>query len=313
MPPATRDRLLALCARHLAPGGVAVISYNTLPGWHVQSTIRELMLAHVWGAGVEPGNAAPATPREVMTKAREVLEVLAAADPAEAPFAVLLKEAASQLRTAPDASLLHDYLCPINEPVYFSRFTTECAATGLRYLGDALTQSSNPPGIAERNAALGDEPPPTLAQIAPLPAHRELFLDAWSNRSFRQSLLCRADAPPGSVEGDVGPSSATPFAADARHVRRLLVSSSMKPTSLSEPEFGTPAPKRSSHRAAPPRPSPSPQRKAPSCASPASGPRACRSIAFSKPPGPEWACPAAPPAPAATASPPPFSRATSPA
>jgi SAM-dependent methyltransferase len=242
VPPGIRDKLLALCAAHLAPGGVAFISYNTLPGWHVQSAIRELMLAHVWGQGVGPGMAPPATPPEVAAKAREVIEFLSAADPAGAPFAALLKETASRLRALPDANLLHDHLCPINEPVYFSQFAAECTAKGLRYLGDAHTQSPNPPDTTELTVSPREKLAPTLPQIAPLPAHMELFLDVWGNRPFRQSLLCRTDAPPAPLDGPIGPPSTTPFAANAGYMQGLFVGSSLKPTSLAEPEFGTPVP-----------------------------------------------------------------------
>jgi SAM-dependent methyltransferase len=238
----TRDKLLSLCAKHLAPGGVAVISYNTLPGWHVQSAIRELMLAHVWGAGVEPGNAAPVAPQEVAAKAREVLDFLSGADTAGAPFAMLLKETASELRGLPDANLLHDHLCPINEPVYFSRFTGDCAAKGLKYLGDARTQSPNPPEMTGPGPLPGEKPAPSLPQIAPLPAHAELFLDVWNDRPFRQSLLCRADAPPAMLDGTTELRSTTPFDANAGCLRRLFVGSTLKPTGPMEPEFGTPAP-----------------------------------------------------------------------
>jgi SAM-dependent methyltransferase len=242
VPPDARDKLLALCAAHLAPGGVAFISYNTLPGWHVQSAIRELMLAHVWGAGADPGKAPPATPHEVAAKAREVIDFLSAADPSGAPFATLLKETACELRTLPDANLLHDHLCPVNEPVYFSCFAAECSAKGLRYLGDARTQSPNPPDMTSLDAAPGEAPAPTLRQIAPLPVHMEQFLDVWGNRPFRQSLLCRADAPPAALAGASDPATTTPFTATARYMRGLFVGSSLKPTSLAEPEFGTPMP-----------------------------------------------------------------------
>jgi SAM-dependent methyltransferase len=240
--PQIREKLLALCARHLAPGGVALISYNTLPGWHVQSTIRQLMLAHVWGGGVDPTRPAPATPSEVTAKARQVLDFLAAADPAGVPFAAHLKETASQLRRLPDANLLHDHLCPINEPVYFAHFYADAAARGLRYLGDARTWSLIPPQTRENDSLPGGRPLASLSDIAPRPAHMEFFLDVLGDRPFRHSVLCRADAPPNSYDTSAGSRSAEPFTADFRHVRRLFVGSSMKPTGRCEPEFGTPAP-----------------------------------------------------------------------
>lgn len=44
-----RDRLLAICRALLGPHGVAFVSYNTLPGYHVAGMLREMMLFHVRG------------------------------------------------------------------------------------------------------------------------------------------------------------------------------------------------------------------------------------------------------------------------
>ncbi|NJN84887.1 MAG: class I SAM-dependent methyltransferase [Caldilineaceae bacterium] len=45
-PPDVRDALLALCGRQLAPNGVAFVSYNTYPGWHMTGIIRDAMTFH---------------------------------------------------------------------------------------------------------------------------------------------------------------------------------------------------------------------------------------------------------------------------
>src|SRR5207237_1392628 len=47
VPAEVQDHLLALCARLLAPQGVAYVSYNTYPGWHFRGMIREVLLYHV--------------------------------------------------------------------------------------------------------------------------------------------------------------------------------------------------------------------------------------------------------------------------
>ena len=35
--------VLEICQRHLAPNGVAYISYNTYPGWHIRGIARDIM------------------------------------------------------------------------------------------------------------------------------------------------------------------------------------------------------------------------------------------------------------------------------
>src|SRR5258705_2791900 len=46
VPEDVRESLLALCARCLAPSGIAYVSYNTLPGWHARGAIRDAMRYH---------------------------------------------------------------------------------------------------------------------------------------------------------------------------------------------------------------------------------------------------------------------------
>ena len=41
-----RDQVLAICRRHLAPRGIAYVSYNAYPGCHLRAMWREMMLFH---------------------------------------------------------------------------------------------------------------------------------------------------------------------------------------------------------------------------------------------------------------------------
>src|SRR5262245_58637378 len=47
VPAEVQDKILAICARNLAPNGVAYVSYNTYPGWHQRGTVREMLCYHV--------------------------------------------------------------------------------------------------------------------------------------------------------------------------------------------------------------------------------------------------------------------------
>ena len=55
VPAPVRERLLAICRDNLAPNGVAYVSYNTLPGWHMRGMIRDMMIYH---SAAFPGAAA---------------------------------------------------------------------------------------------------------------------------------------------------------------------------------------------------------------------------------------------------------------
>ena len=45
VPTAVRDKILEICQQNLTSNGVAYVSYNTYPGWHMMGSIREMMLA----------------------------------------------------------------------------------------------------------------------------------------------------------------------------------------------------------------------------------------------------------------------------
>ena len=49
VPAPVRERLLAICRENLAPNGIAYVSYNTLPGWHMRGMIRDMMIYHAAG------------------------------------------------------------------------------------------------------------------------------------------------------------------------------------------------------------------------------------------------------------------------
>jgi SAM-dependent methyltransferase len=115
VPPAVRDRLLAVCAELLAPEGVAYVSYNVWPGRHERHILREILLYHL---------------RDVSAPRRRLREALRLLDAIATP-------AARALRDAPDDLLFHDDLAPVNDPVWFRDFAAHAEAHGLQYLGDA--------------------------------------------------------------------------------------------------------------------------------------------------------------------------------
>jgi len=47
VPEPVRDEVLAIVHRHLAPQGVAYVSYNALPGCHIRQMLRDMMLYHL--------------------------------------------------------------------------------------------------------------------------------------------------------------------------------------------------------------------------------------------------------------------------
>lgn len=189
VPAAVRDALMALVGRHLSEAGIAYISYNTLPGWHLHGAIRELMLHHGRDA---------TTPAERVAAAQEVIELLTrhqgdASDPCYRVlglYARRLQQILTRLGDDAAAYLLHDHLEAVNDPVYVSAFMAHAASHRLHYLGDAHFPSLFPGGIPR--SALDH-----VAELSGDAADTELFLDVLRGATFRQSLLRRAAQAPG--------------------------------------------------------------------------------------------------------------------
>ncbi|MCP5144424.1 MAG: methyltransferase regulatory domain-containing protein [Gammaproteobacteria bacterium] len=180
VPAAVQRAILRVCRERLRPNGIAYVSYNTLPGWRMRGTIRDLMRHHALKF------PAPATQ---VAQARAMLDFLAQAAPAaDAAYSTLLRRELEQLRGMPDSYIFHEHLEAENEPVYFNEFVARATDAGLRYLAEselgAMLMADLPRDVAR-----------VVKQLAPDAIEEQQLLDFIRNRAFRQSLLVRADQP----------------------------------------------------------------------------------------------------------------------
>lgn len=180
VPPAVQDRILALCAAQLTPSGIAIVSYNTLPGWRMLTIIRDAMLQQTTGI---------ADAKTRVARARATLEFLSdSVQGDDSAYGRLLRVAAENLRQKDDYYILHEYLEEVNEPIYFREFIARAERHRLRYLGEADLKIMLTTGLSAATAQ-------TLNRIAPDLLGREQMLDFMRNRTFRQTMLIR-DGPP---------------------------------------------------------------------------------------------------------------------
>jgi methyltransferase-like protein/trans-aconitate methyltransferase len=170
----TRDRLLAACQRHLAPQGIAFVSYNVYPGWHVHDILRAAMLYDARDAR---------STAERLRAARTSLEFLNDSLDVQVPYDAAVKAELTQLMAQSDGYLLHDHLEPINQPVYYREFAAHARRHGLQPAGDCVL------GIRFADY-LGAEAEERLAAVTPDAALKEQFRDIVRNRSVRHTLLC---------------------------------------------------------------------------------------------------------------------------
>ena len=179
VPADVQDKIFAICTQNLTANGVAVVSYNTYPGWHDWLVARDVMTYHVRGL---------TDPLARVQQARAFLGFVAqSAAESDGPFRQKLLDMARRLADKSDCYLLHEHLSAINEPLYFSQFIDRAKAHGLQYLADAKLSPMTP-------LHLSPEAEQTLNQVAPTLVQREQVLDFLNNQSFRRSLLCRPQA-----------------------------------------------------------------------------------------------------------------------
>jgi SAM-dependent methyltransferase len=194
VPAAVRERVLPLVARHLAPNGVAFVSYNTFPGCHIRRALWEMLKYHTRNV---PDH------RAKLVAARSLISLLS--DPASTHQEndAFLRQELRNMSTLTDSALAHDDLSEPNDPVYFHEFVAGLERDGLTFLAEAELHSMVGSGITPRvRQALGK-----MDRLT-----REQYLDFVHFRRFRQSLACRAGVLSRFV---VEPSRARPMHASA--------------------------------------------------------------------------------------------------
>jgi len=198
VPLEVRDHMLRLCRRLLAPHGIAFVSYNALPGCHLRSMLREMMLFHVRGL---------AAADERIQQARALVQFLAEAQDSRDEYRLWMKAELQRVLDHAHGHLYHDELAEINEPVYFTQFMSHAARHDLQYLGEADYFEMS-------DHVFRDSVRETLRKLARNRLLREQYLDFLKCRRFRQTLLCRRDAElrtepqPGKLAGFLVSSSA---------------------------------------------------------------------------------------------------------
>ena len=174
VPNPVREKILDICAKLLTPNGIAYVSYNTYPGWHMRGMIRDMMRYHS-----SRFNKA----KDQVHQSRLLLDFLAQSVKQEGAYSALLKQELETLRGQADHYLYHEHLEAVNDPVYFHQFVEKAVAKGLKYLGEARIGT-----MVTGN--FGADVEKTLRMLASDQIQMEQYMDFLRNRMFRESLLC---------------------------------------------------------------------------------------------------------------------------
>lgn len=206
VPARVQDKILEICQRQLAPNGVAYISYNTYPGWHIRGIVRDMMFYR----GMQFADSATQ-----LAQAKSLVKFVAqASQGADTPYQRLLQSELKHIGQMEDYYLHHEHLEELNQPLYFHQFARKLAVNGLQYLGDAefstMVSSNFSPEVAKTLNQLGAH---DIVQM-------EQYMDFVRCRYFRKTLICRSNArlnralTPAVVKGLLLASDATPESAE---------------------------------------------------------------------------------------------------
>jgi len=171
--PAVQGAIFGLIGRCLSDSGVAAVSYNVLPGWHLRNPVKDILRFY---ARTDGGA------QERVGRARAAL---AAMDAYTGPgaYGALLRTEARQLAKIPSSYILGEFLAEHNHPIQFLDFLSAAAAHGLEFIAEADLD-------AGARSALTREGVRHLERLTESDRGRaSQELDFLSGRPFRRTLL----------------------------------------------------------------------------------------------------------------------------
>jgi methyltransferase-like protein/cyclopropane fatty-acyl-phospholipid synthase-like methyltransferase len=177
VPDFVRDKILDICRDHLSENGLAVISFNTLPGWSAVKSLREMMLFHANGF---------VTPAQKIHEAKSLLNFLYENTPtSNEAYRQIIDRERTILKTTNDSYVFHEHLESENHQYYLHQFVEMAGKHGMGYVGDAEIASMY---IGNFNPAVQE----TLGKIKDV-VRQEQYIDFITNRRFRHAILTKLD------------------------------------------------------------------------------------------------------------------------
>lgn len=175
VPENVRGKVLDICRDHLTPSGLAVVSYNALPGWHFIGGLRDMMRYHCRNF---------TTPQEQISQAVGLLDFLSEnAPPGQQAYKTIIDNERRILTSTNPSYIFHDHLENTNTPFYLHDFVDRIKERGLHYVGDSSLPSmhvgSLPVAAREKIRQISD------------PVRREQYMDFLHNRRFKFSIISR--------------------------------------------------------------------------------------------------------------------------
>jgi methyltransferase-like protein len=174
-----QEKILSISSKNLKPQGIAYISYNTYPGWHLRGMIRHMMLYHALQFK-DTSNR--------IKQARALIDFLEQSVSSDKPVSPLLKDEIKVIRESKDWYLFHEHMEEFNVPLYFHQFVERAEKHDMQYLGEAEFATMMTSGFPQ-------EVSDTLNRISRDIIRVEQYMDFLRYRYFRRTLLCHKEQP----------------------------------------------------------------------------------------------------------------------
>jgi SAM-dependent methyltransferase len=170
--PEIANHVLRVSKQNLTDNGIAYVSYNVYPGWHMRKIARDLMRFHT---------ADIASQNDKIREARGILSTVTRY--ATGTYGAVLESEREAVESGGDYYLRHEGLSEENNPVYFRDFSDHAGRHGLIYLSEAdlpftALQSTTPAIASQIRRIAGDD----YIKI-------QQYMDFFLGRPFRMSLL----------------------------------------------------------------------------------------------------------------------------
>ena len=174
VPADVRAAVMPTIARLLAPNGVALVSYNAMPGGHSRLAVHEMLMHRVRHLS---------DPAERLATARGFLRDFAKPNDKDQPITAAMKKEAEAALIQSEGSFFHDIFNQYYAPQPILAVTSDAARNGLRYLGETRGGGFEKGFVNREHAGLSEE-----ALLDRLQAQ-----DYATGRYFRSSLFVRAE------------------------------------------------------------------------------------------------------------------------
>ncbi|MGX2949957.1 methyltransferase regulatory domain-containing protein [Ursidibacter sp. B-7004-1] len=176
VPEFVQNAILHITQNYLASNGVAFISYNTYPGWHLKEMVKELM---------QFGTDDQAHPFERIDQAKVLFDDMASLlTKYNSTIHKEFTKIANHIIEAEKYYVAHEYLEEINQPFYLHQFMKKANNYGLGYIADSSVPNI---GIISMLSGLDNEP--IYQKFNRDVVKVEQYFDFINQRPFRCTLL----------------------------------------------------------------------------------------------------------------------------